>query len=164
MQETRYRQRYLDLICNPEVRDHFVVRTKVIQFVRKFLDDRKFLEVGRSGPCGNGGWNGGGQCAVRGEVGRTAMWGWGLGMGGCEKEGRGAAWQGPPCSTSLATCMNHVMWSPNVGAPQVETPMMNMIPGGAAARPFVTFHNDLKQQVIENCTYEINRHVVSYNT
>jgi lysyl-tRNA synthetase class II len=45
LQETRYRQRYLDLICNPEVRSHFYTRTKIIQFVRRFLDDRGFLEV-----------------------------------------------------------------------------------------------------------------------
>ncbi len=44
-QETRYRQRYLDLMCNPEVRNIFFARTKVIQFVRRFLDDRGFLEV-----------------------------------------------------------------------------------------------------------------------
>lgn len=52
MQETRYRQRYLDLICNPEVRGIFVTRAKIIQYVRKFLDDRGFLEVrGATGPC-----------------------------------------------------------------------------------------------------------------
>ncbi|KAF5842343.1 hypothetical protein DUNSADRAFT_7657 [Dunaliella salina] len=72
-QETRYRQRYLDLICNQDVRNNFITRGKVIQFVRKYLDDKKFLEV--------------------------------------------------------------------------ETPMMNMIPGGAAARPFVTYHNDLSMQL-----------------
>lgn len=44
-QETRYRQRYLDLMCNPEVRNIFFARTKVIQFVRRFLDERGFLEV-----------------------------------------------------------------------------------------------------------------------
>lgn len=73
LQETRYRQRYLDLMCNDNVRRIFQTRSKIIQFVRRFLDDRGFLEV--------------------------------------------------------------------------ETPMMNMIPGGAAARPFVTYHNDLDMQV-----------------
>ena len=43
--EIRYRQRYLDLIMNPEVRDTFVKRTKIIQTIRKYLDDRGFLEV-----------------------------------------------------------------------------------------------------------------------
>lgn len=73
LQETRYRQRYLDLMCNDKVRSIFQTRCKVIQFVRRFLDERNFLEV--------------------------------------------------------------------------ETPMMNMIPGGAAAKPFVTYHNDLDMQV-----------------
>jgi aspartyl/asparaginyl-tRNA synthetase len=72
-QETRYRQRYLDLMCNDKVRSIFQTRCKIIQFVRRFLDERNFLEV--------------------------------------------------------------------------ETPMMNMIPGGAAAKPFVTYHNDLDMQV-----------------
>lgn len=43
--DIRYRQRYVDLIVNPEVRDTFIKRTKIIQCVRKFFDERGFLEV-----------------------------------------------------------------------------------------------------------------------
>lgn len=43
--ELRYRQRYVDLIMNPEVRETFIARTKIIQAVRKYLDERSFLEV-----------------------------------------------------------------------------------------------------------------------
>jgi lysyl-tRNA synthetase class 2 len=43
--ETRYRQRYLDLVVNPETRETFIARTKIIQAIRRFLDDRGFLEV-----------------------------------------------------------------------------------------------------------------------
>lgn len=43
--DLRYRKRYVDLIVNPEVRDTFIKRTKIIQCVRKFFDDRGFLEV-----------------------------------------------------------------------------------------------------------------------
>ncbi len=43
--ETRYRQRYLDLIVNPDVRQTFISRTKIIQSVRRYLDERNFLEV-----------------------------------------------------------------------------------------------------------------------
>lgn len=67
--EQRYRQRYLDLITNPESRDTFVLRSKIIQSMRRYLDGQGFLEV--------------------------------------------------------------------------ETPMMHSIPGGAAARPFITHHNAL---------------------
>lgn len=67
--ETRYRQRYLDLIVNPEVKEVFYRRTRIIQLIREFLNERDFLEV--------------------------------------------------------------------------ETPMMQSIPGGAAARPFKTHHNTL---------------------
>ncbi|RAX53645.1 lysine--tRNA ligase [Helicobacter sp. 11-8110] len=67
--EMRYRQRYLDLIMNKEVRDTFVLRSKIVSCVRKFFEENGFLEV--------------------------------------------------------------------------ETPMMHPIPGGANAKPFVTFHNAL---------------------
>ncbi|MGI6091945.1 MAG: lysine--tRNA ligase [Veillonellaceae bacterium] len=43
--ETRYRQRYLDLIVNPEVQKTFVLRSKIIKSLRRLLDDRGFLEV-----------------------------------------------------------------------------------------------------------------------
>lgn len=43
--EIRYRQRYLDLIVNPEVRDVFVKRTEIIKSVRQYLDERGFIEV-----------------------------------------------------------------------------------------------------------------------
>ncbi len=44
-QETRYRQRYVDLIMNKDSRDTFVIRTKVIDGIRRFLMDRDYLEV-----------------------------------------------------------------------------------------------------------------------
>lgn len=43
--EVRYRQRYLDLIVNPEVKDTFVKRSMIIREMRNFLDNRDFLEV-----------------------------------------------------------------------------------------------------------------------
>ena len=43
--EIRYRQRYLDLMANPEVRETFVTRSKIIASIRRFLDSRGYLEV-----------------------------------------------------------------------------------------------------------------------
>ncbi|BBG59583.1 MULTISPECIES: lysine--tRNA ligase [Providencia] len=68
-QETRYRQRYLDLIANDESRNTFIIRSKILAEVRNFMVSQGFMEV--------------------------------------------------------------------------ETPMMQVIPGGASARPFVTHHNAL---------------------
>ncbi len=44
-QDLRYRQRYVDLIVNPEVKETFLLRSKIIKAVRRFLDDRGYLEV-----------------------------------------------------------------------------------------------------------------------
>ena len=44
-QELRYRQRYVDLIVNPEVKEAFVTRTKALKALRSYLDERGFLEV-----------------------------------------------------------------------------------------------------------------------
>ena len=43
--EQRYRQRYLDLIVNPESKDTFIARSKIIQSMRRYLDNLGFLEV-----------------------------------------------------------------------------------------------------------------------
>ncbi|ADL06955.1 lysine--tRNA ligase [Thermosediminibacter oceani] len=43
--DTRYRQRYLDLIVNPDVRRTFVTRSKIIRAIRNYLDSRGFIEV-----------------------------------------------------------------------------------------------------------------------
>lgn len=43
--DLRYRQRYLDLIVNPEVQDTFIKRSKIISYIRRFLDERGFIEV-----------------------------------------------------------------------------------------------------------------------
>jgi lysyl-tRNA synthetase class 2 len=72
-QQQRYRQRYADLAVNPEVRDVFVLRARVVTALRRFLDDRGFIEV--------------------------------------------------------------------------ETPVLQPVYGGAAARPFVTHHNTLGMQL-----------------
>ncbi|PID38216.1 MAG: lysine--tRNA ligase [Deltaproteobacteria bacterium] len=44
-QETRYRQRYVDLVANPNVAEVFRKRTRLIRYIRAFLDEREFLEV-----------------------------------------------------------------------------------------------------------------------
>lgn len=65
-QETRYRQRYLDLMMNPDIQDIFRVRSRVIAGVRSYLDNRGFLEVGpapREGTEGGGAWYG--RCSTR---------------------------------------------------------------------------------------------------
>lgn len=43
--DLRYRQRYVDLIVNPEVKETFILRSKIIKAIREYLDDRGFLEV-----------------------------------------------------------------------------------------------------------------------
>ncbi len=44
-QDLRYRQRYVDLIVNPEVKETFILRSKIIKTIREYLDERDFLEV-----------------------------------------------------------------------------------------------------------------------
>jgi lysyl-tRNA synthetase class 2 len=79
--EARVRQRYLDLMMNPEVADRFRVRSELIRLIRVFLSERDFLEV--------------------------------------------------------------------------ETPMMQPIPGGATARPFKTFHNALDMELFMRVAPEL---------
>ncbi len=43
--ETRYRQRYVDLIVNPEVKRNFIIRSQFIKYMRKYLDDMDYIEV-----------------------------------------------------------------------------------------------------------------------
>src|SRR5512135_2326560 len=79
--ETRYRQRYADLLSNPEIRDVFRARAKVVNALRHFLDDHGFLEV--------------------------------------------------------------------------ETPILQPLYGGAAARPFTTHHNQLDQELYLRISFEL---------
>jgi lysyl-tRNA synthetase class 2 len=79
--EARYRQRYLDLAVNPQVRDAFITRSRIISALRRFLDDHGFLEV--------------------------------------------------------------------------ETPVLQAAAGGAAARPFVTYHNALDRQLYLRIALEL---------
>jgi len=44
-QDLRYRQRYVDLIVNPEVKDVFVARSKIVKYIREYLDNQGYLEV-----------------------------------------------------------------------------------------------------------------------
>ena len=50
LQETRFRQRYLDMIVNPRPRDIFRIRSQIIRYIRRYLDDRDFTEVSSSPP------------------------------------------------------------------------------------------------------------------
>ncbi len=43
--ELRYRQRYLDMIMNPEVKENFIIRSKIVSLIRRFFEERSFLEV-----------------------------------------------------------------------------------------------------------------------
>ncbi len=43
--DTRYRQRYVDLIVNPEVKRNFIIRSQFIKYMRKYLDDMNYIEV-----------------------------------------------------------------------------------------------------------------------
>ncbi len=43
--DTRYRQRYVDLIVNPEVKRNFIIRSQFIKFMRRYLDERNYIEV-----------------------------------------------------------------------------------------------------------------------
>ena len=49
LQETRYRQRYLDLMVNSDIRKVFKARSQVISYIRRFFDERDFVEVSTRG-------------------------------------------------------------------------------------------------------------------
>lgn len=80
-QEQRHRNRFLDLIMNDTTRDTFITRSRIVKYVRKYLDERDFLEV--------------------------------------------------------------------------QTPMMNKIAGGATARPFKTYHNELDMELFMRIAPEL---------
>ena len=52
-QEIKYRQRYLDLIMSEETRNTFLIRSKIVAYIRDFLIERQFLEVGNSDDAGD---------------------------------------------------------------------------------------------------------------
>ncbi len=114
--ELRYRQRYVDLIVNPEVKRNFVIRSQFIKHVREFMDNRGFMEV--ETPVLNTISGGATALIVNPEVKRNFV--------------------------IRSQFIKHVReFMDNRGFMEVETPVLNTISGGATARPFITHHNTL---------------------